>query len=66
MNLSGMVIHYALRIFIRKSGVSGFNPTHKKHHRKEKFRFSLAVGDSAGNTQISSLVLQVTQGGNIF
>jgi hypothetical protein len=47
-----------------KSGVSGFNPKHSKHHRKEKLRFSLAVGGSAGNTQISSLVLQVTQGGD--
>jgi hypothetical protein len=62
MNLSGMVMHYAFRIFICKSGVSGFNPTHKKRHRKEKFRFSLAVGGSAGNAQISSLVLHVTQG----
>jgi hypothetical protein len=61
-----MVMHHALRIFIRKSGVSGFNPTHKKHHSKQKFRFSLAVDDSAGNTQTSSLVLQVTQGGNRF
>jgi hypothetical protein len=66
MNLSGMVMHYALRIFISKSGVSGLNPTHKKQHSKQKFLFSLAVDDSAGNTQISSLVLQVTQGGNRF
>jgi len=43
-------MHYALRIFISKIGVSGFNPKHKKHHSKQKFRFSLAVDDSAGNT----------------
>jgi hypothetical protein len=50
MNLSGMVMHYALRIFICKSGVSGFSPKNNKYRRKEKMRFSFAVDGSAGNT----------------
>jgi hypothetical protein len=61
-----MVMLYALRIFICKSDVSGFTPTYQKHHSKQKFHFGLEVDDSAGNTLIFSLVLQVTQGGNRF
>jgi hypothetical protein len=31
---SGMVMHYALRIFISKSGASGFDPTNTPKKKK--------------------------------